>query len=119
VHLTIRDSYIDRRGQDRIESPGEETISLALESQTKKDNPRFKSIRENRQALGELMQGIENHRTERDIETALSLAIGDFDTWHTRSTSTTSTPKTIDSTSRNSAPPFTAVSPSRRAAPRS
>jgi len=45
----------------------------------KRTNPRYQSIHENRRSLGELVQGLENSRHERDVETALALAIGDFD----------------------------------------
>jgi lipopolysaccharide export system permease protein len=79
VNLHLRDIYIDSNSRYTVHAPREQTITFPIDNQNKRVNPRYKSIHENRNALGGLVQGLETRRRERDIETALALAVGDFD----------------------------------------
>lgn len=57
----------------------DDTFEFPLLMDDKKPNPRFMSIHENRTRLGAVTAGLEERKMERDVETALALAVGDFD----------------------------------------
>src|SRR3989304_6253200 len=78
VNLHLRDVHVSSPNQQTSFSP-EENFPFDMPPNNKRTNPRYQSIHENRRSLGELVQGLENSRHERDVETALALAIGDFD----------------------------------------
>jgi len=78
VNLHLKQGRIDSPGQQRLYLD-EETYPFPLPRDIKKPKPRHQSIREIRRELSELVQRVENRRLERDVETALALAIGDFD----------------------------------------
>ncbi len=78
IKLDLSDVYINSGEQYRLHAP-EHPFIFPMGEQSKRANPRHKSIRQNRLALEDMTQSLENRRIERDVEMALALAIGDFD----------------------------------------
>ena len=78
VNLHLRKVHVSTPNQDTFYSE-EQTYPFDMPPGNKRMNPRYKSIHENRRWLEDMVQGLENRRQERDVETALALAVGDFD----------------------------------------